>query len=1038
MIPETNAYSIEALATAAAMLTPQEQADRLAAVDSALIGADASDLTADHLAHGNLHAAARWYRTALHHHADGARRALDDIEVLVQTPHTPDAEHIIEGIPFKPRDAEQRREAALANAADAVRDAHCAADRIRADAQQVALHAEDQARHLVDDARAEAERLIAEARHNIRRPREGHQPAADDRTTVENDSPDIHRFDQAWGVLARLAPSKTGTPTGPLLLQELRELVMLLRATSHEAEAAWARSAVTLQEDVERAIARPGGLKPDELVDMLARMHMLLTTSPDAANTHDMQQSASDHLAEDAPELLFDDTSHSPDVAVQPSQAPADDVAAASRTPVPSREVEPGVRRSTTPFARSRQQAVAQVRAVLSTRPQRPLELREEEWERPALPRWRPCAVVNDLDEVFRARFDKLSARPVQRAAVEEAVRLAESGIVVIEAPMGSGKTEAALLAAEVLAHRSGADGYFIALPTQATADAMLSRVRHWFDRLPGDETVSTTLAHRKAHLDDEYSDLARRNLHLGVGEINDNRAILRQWINGSKKGRLAYFVVGAINQVLFAGLKSRHLMLQHLALAGKVVIIDEVHAYDVYMSRYLHHVLHWLGSYGAPVVLLSTTLPDAYRAELVRAYAEGKGAMATITDGHLGYPAITSMGGSTMIEAVAESTLVKVDRLADDLDTLVRYLRENLADGGCVVVVRNTVARVQEAAARLVKEFGVKVVTIAHSRFLACDRAAIDRSLAQRFGPFGDHRPGLHIVVASQVVEHSLDLDFDLMVTDLAPVDLILQRLGRLHRHDHIRPTGMRTSRCAVVGVEDWAAAPVVSVAGSRRVFDDHTLLRSAALLADRDTIVLPDDIAPLVQSAYGPTALGPDSWQPAMRAAATQTEALSQWRTDSAATFLADRATNRGTPMGWLIASEGNAKGEAKGAAQTRDGKKPLEVLVVQRDADGRLLLPDWIKGGREQIPEYERVPWTQAKIISTCSLRLPMALSHGGVIAELEKTRIASFDLTPLLAGQLILVLDDNRKAVLYGHHLTYDPHRGLLHERARPIL
>jgi hypothetical protein len=145
--------------------------------------------------------------------------------------------------------------------------------------------------------------------------------------------------------------------------------------------------------------------------------------------------------------------------------------------------------------------------------------------------------------------------------------------------------------------------------------------------------------------------------------------------------------VVGTIDQVLFAGLKSRHLMLRHLALAGKVVIIDEVHAYDVFMSQYLHRVLHWLGAYGVPVVLLSATLPAAQRAELLRAYDSGTadGATRELT-GDIGYPIVLSSGGLAprTVAVPDKTTTVHLDHLTDDLDTLVAYLREHLTDGGC------------------------------------------------------------------------------------------------------------------------------------------------------------------------------------------------------------------------------------------------------------------------------------------------------------------------------------------------------------------
>ncbi|MGQ0841643.1 CRISPR-associated helicase Cas3' [Actinokineospora sp.] len=670
-----------------------------------------------------------------------------------------------------------------------------------------------------------------------------------------------------------------------------------------------------------------------------------------------------------------------------------------------------------------------------------------EGWSRLNLPpRWRAQPLGRDLDEVFRDRFRRPggTARPVQIAAVEAARAQSEPGMVVIEAPMGSGKTEAALLAAEVLAHASGANGCFVALPTQATTDAMFARVRAWLDALPGradGSAVTLGLAHGKAHLNDEYSGLVHKGRFVSVGE--NGAATAHHWLSGRKKAGLASFVVGTIDQVLFAGLKSRHLMLRHLALAGKVVIIDEVHAYDVYMSQYLHRVLHWLGAYRVPVVLLSATLPDARRAELLRAYDSGRGgAGSALPQEHPGYPVVCGSGGvvSRPVALPPGGTTVRLDRLTDDLDTLVSYLRANLADGGCAVVVRNTVTRVQETALRLGAEFGEGNVTINHSRFLACDRAGKDRDLVGRFGPpeSNPDRPDRHIVVASQVVEQSLDIDFDLMVTDLAPVDLVLQRVGRLHRHDRGRPERVRQARCAVVGVADWLGEPVTSVPGSRRVYGDHLLLRAAALLSERDTLSIPHDIAPLVQRAYGGEQVGPPQWQMSMAEAEKAATASALRRTNAASVYLLGDALSAGTLVNWLYAGVGDADDDnAKGMAQVRDGEESLEVLVVQRDADGGLLTPDWVKGGGEQIPLDQSVSRGQARVIAACSLRLPLALCHGGVIdpviRELELNKIPSFELTPPLKGQLVLVLDSDRRAELYGYRLTYDLRRGLIHDR-----
>ncbi|MGC7096778.1 CRISPR-associated helicase Cas3' [Amycolatopsis lurida] len=671
-------------------------------------------------------------------------------------------------------------------------------------------------------------------------------------------------------------------------------------------------------------------------------------------------------------------------------------------------------------------------------------------WTALALPaRWSPRTVGNDLDAEFSARFPHVRAvRPAQAAVVEMARAQAGAGVIVFEAPMGVGKTEAAMIAAEILAGASGADGVFIALPTQATTNAMFSRALNWLRSLhgAGASAVDINLAHGKTALNDEFSGLLRSGTFACVGADEDDGVAVHQWMRGSKKGPLASFVVGTIDQVLVAALKSRHVMLRHLALAGKVVVIDEVHAYDVYMSVYLRRVLQWLGAYGVPVVLLSATLPAARRQELLDAYAQGRSAPGTDTAAGTaaGYPLVSSdRVPAVVVPAGTEGSTVLLDRIPDDLDALVAYLRRHLHAGGCAAVVRNTVTRVQETADRLVQEFGADAVTVNHSRFLGCDRARLDEGLVRRFGrdtPAGE-RPGLHIVVASQVLEQSLDVDFDLLVTDLAPIDLVLQRLGRLHRHDRARPAGVVVPRCAVTGVQDWTGAPVRAVPGSQRVYGEDTLLRAAALLLTRGSVRLPQDISPLVQQAYGTSALGPASWQQAMAAAAERAAQQARQREAAATTFLLGAATDPGSLVGWLQAGVGDAEGP-HGAAQVRDGAESLEVLVVQRDEHGGLLTSDWIAtGAGRQIPLDEQVPYPLAKIIAACGLRLPLALSHGGVVDEvitaLERNCFASFAQSPLLSGQLVLVLDAQRQAVLRASEsefvLTYEPHRGLRHDR-----
>lgn len=663
-------------------------------------------------------------------------------------------------------------------------------------------------------------------------------------------------------------------------------------------------------------------------------------------------------------------------------------------------------------------------------------------WAALELPaRWR-SQPVEDVDAAFATRFGR-TARPVQIAAVAAALTQPEPGLVVVEAPMGEGKTEAALLAAEALAARSGADGCFVALPTRATTDAMFGRVLTWMQALPGlDTDTSVVLAHGTANLNDRYRGLLRHDRIAGVGEGRDEVGIAHHWLKGRRRGPLAQFVVGTIDQVLFAGLKSRHLMLRHLGLAGKVVIIDECHAYDVYMARYLDTVLQWLGAYGTPVVLLSATLPAARRAELVEAYDKGRGSVSAPVTDDPGYPVVVASGlPPRTVAASRTGSAVRVERLPDDLDTLVDLLRDALAAGGCAVVVRNTVTRVQETADRLVEVFGDDDVTVTHSRFLACDRARLDTELLRRFGPPGPgvERPHRHVVVASQVVEQSLDVDFDLMVTDLAPIDLVLQRTGRLHRHDRPRPSPLEVPRCVLVGVEDWAGSPPRPVRGSVAVYGEHTLLRAAALLVDRDTVTLPNDIAPLVQAGYGPGELGPDAWRPAMTyARAVHDQAVARRREEAAHFLLGGVGGPTDTLEGWVRAGVGDAESDRRTAGRVRDGDESIEVLVVQRDADDGLLVPDWVRHGGTQLPLDERLDDRLARVVAACALRLPPSLCRfddvgNAVIRVLEQTHPMSFHQHPLLHGELVLALDSDRVAMLDDGgvqvRLSYDLRRGL---------
>ncbi|MGC9441990.1 CRISPR-associated helicase Cas3' [Streptomyces sp. WG5] len=697
---------------------------------------------------------------------------------------------------------------------------------------------------------------------------------------------------------------------------------------------------------------------------------------------------------------------------------------------------------------------------------------------------WQAEEPDRSAQELFTSRFELpvgAEIRPVQEAAVGLAREMEAPGLMIVEAPMGEGKTEAALAVAEIFAARSGAGGVFFALPTMATGNAMFPRLLDWLGRVPGvaGSRRSVHLAHSKAALNEDFAGLMARTGRVVAVDVDEaapasgqkrggqHRAgaelVAHAWLRGRKKAMLASFVAGTIDQLLFAGLKSRHLALRHLAVAGKVVVIDEAHAYDTYMSVYLDRVLSWLGAYRVPVVVLSATLPASRRRELVTAYsgrAEAVALKETEAAAPDAYPLLTAVapGGVALTrrpQASARSTKVRVERLADGLDVLADRLESELIDGGCVLVIRNTVRRVLETARALRDRFGTENVTVAHSCFVDLDRAGKDSTLLRLFGPpekTSDRPTGRHIVVASQVAEQSLDVDFDLLVSDLCPVDLLLQRMGRLHRHrrgqdQRDRPEHLRTARCLVTGA-DWTADVPAPVRGSVAVYGQYALLRSAAVLlphldgGPRRPVRLPADISPLVQNAYGEGPVGPDHWQDAMKAARERFERHRDDQAERAAVFRLGDVGKPGRPLfGWVAAGVGDTDDTPAGRAQVRDSRDSLEVVVVQRRGDGSLATLPWLdpdgKGRRRaglDLPQDATPTRFAARTAASCGLRLPLQFSGETMdraIQELEQLYLPNWQGrdSPWLSDQLILALDEDCQTHLAEFALRYSPSDGL---------
>lgn len=660
-----------------------------------------------------------------------------------------------------------------------------------------------------------------------------------------------------------------------------------------------------------------------------------------------------------------------------------------------------------------------------------------------ALPKpWTPHPVSGDI-ELFRLRFNLGPLRSVQQALLATARNADEPELFIVEAPTGEGKTAAALAAAEVLANRFGLGGLIFALPTRATSDGIFSGVRDWLGTtMSAGEATTVALAHGNAQFNDEFGELPRA---AGIYEER-GPAVAHWWLSGRGKTiTLSSIVVGTIDQVLVAGLAAKHAVLRHLSLAGKVVILDEVHAADPYMTQYLTRVLNWLGAYRVPVIALSATLPPDRRRLLIDAYNRGRGRAAAGQQSQ-GYPLLTRTCGtgscSVKVAASSRRSEVQIDEIPGDPQAIADAAAAASINGGHIAVICDTVTRAQAVFRRLRATVGAdQEVVLLHSRFLTPERVRRESWLRDTLGPAPSSAPRCPsrrlIVVATQVVEQSLDVDFDLMFSDVAPIDLLIQRAGRLHRHDRApeeRPPSMRQPRLIMTGFSRTDAGVPELDRGASAVYGVAALLRAIAVLDEHRAAVgplrSPDDVAVLVGRGYADDLAAPAGWEERWTAAERRQREIDAEKRQRADVFRLP-PPGEGSLQGWDTASVPDGE---RGLAQVRDSDDAIEVVLVQR-ISGRLCAPVWMDqiGGRD-VGLATVIEDDIARLLARNTVRLPAYLGRGRVgdkiIEELEANGIDSWQNSGWLRGMLPLVLDENRNAVIAGHTVHYDAELGLV--------
>ncbi len=529
--------------------------------------------------------------------------------------------------------------------------------------------------------------------------------------------------------------------------------------------------------------------------------------------------------------------------------------------------------------------------------------------------------------------------------------------LTIIEAPTGSGKTEAALAYAWRLIAAGLADSIVFALPTQATANAMLGRLER-IAILLFEDHPNVLLAHGSARFNDKFIDL--KHAALSNHEEEDGWAQCSEWLAQSRKRIfLGQIGVCTIDQVLISVLPVKHRFVRGFGIGRSVLIVDEVHAYDSYMYGLLEEVLRQQKVAGSSAVLLSATLPECQKQKLCEAW----GTELEYRSDETSYPLVTSISDYEMIPfkladdqqpqtwSINLEPISIPDMLPDD--GLTKRIVVAAQAGAQVAIVCNLVNDAQRLAQMLRLEYPNIPVDLFHARYCFIHRKEKELSVISHFGPDGDRKKG-RILVATQVIEQSLDLDFDWTITQLCPVDLLFQRIGRLHRHKRdIRPFGFEHPLCTILLPEGIRYGDHEYIYANSRV-----LWRTQKILftTHDSRVVFPEAYRTWIEAVYMDEPWGEEPDQ----------------INEKYEKFMTDFSVSRYKAL-QMIHTAANPMSDTDEivTAVTRDGDMNITVLPFCANSVGTMLMDGTIL---ETVDEYKRL-----EVLSLNSIGVPKSWEH-----------------------------------------------------------
>jgi CRISPR-associated endonuclease/helicase Cas3 len=570
-----------------------------------------------------------------------------------------------------------------------------------------------------------------------------------------------------------------------------------------------------------------------------------------------------------------------------------------------------------------------------------------------------------------------------------------------------------------------------------ATGNAMFRRVRSFLEACDREQAPDLQLVHGASFLNEAFTEIRVS----GVWDESEGRhdrdanVVAREWFTHKKRALLSEYGVGTVDQALFSILNIKHQFVRLWGLGNRVVILDEVHAYDTYTSGLLEILLRWLHALGSSAIVMSATLPPQRRRALLATYG-GDGEAAPP------YPHVTVVTpGRTETRSfrVREMPEYHLQAAPPDIRNLAQRLTESVDGGGCLACIVNTVQRAQDLYRALGdgvrvanggvvsgKRVGETDVYLFHARYPAEDRHAREETVLRLFGKESRDRPAQAILIATQVVEQSLDLDFDVMYSDLAPLDLLIQRAGRLHRHERSRPAQHSTPTLHVAGLNADDELPELSDHAWDYVYEAYVLLRTWFSLVGVDRIHPARDVQRLIEQVYEAED-EPDSLSDTARgiwrtALAEMLDRNATEKTQASSTGLDDPARYlRNTPSPVRLSDEDDPDLPPILRARTRLGDPSITVVPLH-EVDGRVYADS---NGRYEVDLTQPPTAAQARQLYLRSV----SLSRRGVVRALtDEDTPKAWEDSPLLCRCRPLLLRRGSTRIS-GTDITLDPELGV---------